>query len=388
MKPLSPFLTLALVSPLPAGLEPLPEHLDVRSHYVGGSWSNTLRVDSQPTAWDPALVFLPLSDKPVVVSNPAISGARQTQPPSSLFSFTGAAPGDPIWTAVQGTPGISEVWPGFDNDQPTNTFGSYIPADPRVSQGLARPWIRISLVDYTPPPGKASHFSLWNTSSGQPPTVWMSTSDTSNDDSFYHAAGSHLHVWWGFTALGVHKVTFESSAFLGPGETNPTGASDPFTLTFTVGTVGRWQATWFDAAELEDPAISGMDADPDLDGLVNLLEYAFGTNPRIGGPVPAEEGLGFPAFALVDDEGTLYETLTYPRRRAGDRLMPEVYQPEFSSDLSGTWTDTGVVTTAEDFAPPLDGLNAEWELVTSRRPLTPGATRGFGRIDVTAGDGF
>lgn len=376
-----------LLGPAFAGLTPLGEHLNVSSRFENGEWANVLQVFDTLDPYDPSEAFLPLSDKPWVEGSPGISGARFTQPSSAAFTFTGAAPGDPIWRAVQGTPGIGEAWPGFDNDQNIGTFGEYIPSDPRVSQATQRPWIKITLVSYQPPAGKASHFSMWQISQGQP-IVWMSTADSSVEDAYYLGAGSHIHADWGFTALGIHKVTLQSSAFLGPGETNPTGPGDPFTLTFAVGTVGRWQATWFDADELDDPAISGMDADPDLDGLVNLLEYAFGTNPRVAGPVPVEPGLGFPVFSLVEDEGTLYETLTYPRRRAGDRLMPEIYQPEFSSDLSSPWGDAGVVTTAADFDPPLDGLNAGWELVTSRRPASPGATRGFGRVDVTAGDGF
>ena len=378
-------------------LVPLARHLDIRSHFTGGEWSNVLRVDplnpdpGQPPNefFDPADAFLVLTDKLANAANPANSGSRKLRSlsSSSSFDFIGVSPGEYYWRATQGTPAIGDVWPGFDNDQPSSTFGSYVISDPRITDTSPRPWIRIALVDYEPPPGRDSHFSLWN-SGGGPLKVWMSSFAPPADSSFYYESGAHTHMWWGFTSQGVHKVTLESSAFLGPGETNPTGVGDPFTLIFTVGTVARWQATWFDDAELDDPAISGMSADPDLDGLVNLLEYAFGTNPRVGGPVPVEEGLGFPTFSLVDDEGTLYETLTYPRRRAGDRLVPEVYQPEFSSNLSSPWDDTGVVTTAADFDPPLDALNAEWELVTSRRPAAPGTTHGFGRVDVTAGDGF
>lgn len=387
---------LLLGGTLQAGLVPITSHLDGRWEFREGEWDFKLRTSvytAEPNQ-DPATVFeadeafLALSDKPYVTGSPAISGARFTQPGSATFAFTGASSGDPIWLAVQGTPGDGEAWPGIDNDQLFSDFGAYIPDDPRVSQASPWPYIRISLVNYQPPHGKTSDFSMWNTFSFDPPKVWMSTFDTDVEDSFYYVAGGHDHVWWGFTATGIHRITFEASAFLGPGATNPTGPSDPYTVTFAVGTVARWQATWFDADELDDPAISGLDADPDDDGLVNLIEYAFGTNPRLGGPVPVEEGLGLPVFSLVDDGGTLYEKLTYPRRRAGDRLEPEIYQPEFSGDLSGSWNDTGVVTTAGDFDPPLDSLNDEWELVTSRRVAPVGVGRGFARVDVTAGDGF
>ncbi|MHC1768796.1 MAG: serine hydrolase [Verrucomicrobiia bacterium] len=42
-----------------------------------------------------------------------------------------------------------------------------------------------------------------------------------------------------------------------------------------------WQANHFTLAELADPTASGEQADPDGDGLPNLLEYAQGMNPRL-----------------------------------------------------------------------------------------------------------
>lgn len=387
-RPLCALICCLAPSPLHAELVPLGEHVDIRCHYVAGAWSNVLRVDSRPDPYDSAEAFLPLSDKPFVSGNPAISGARLSQPASSAFAFTGAQSGDPIWTARQGDPGIGEAWPGFDNDQAFGTFGSYIPADPRVSQDNPRPWIKITLAGYQPPAGKTSHFSMWNSTTGQPPTVWMSSFANDNENAYYFAEGSHTHTWWGFTAQGIHKVTLRSSAFLGPGATHPTGPGDPFTLIFAVGTVARWQAGWFDADELDDPTLSGLFADADGDGLSNFIEYAFGTHPRLGGAVPLADGLGLPSFSLVEENGTVYQTLTYPRRRAGERIDPEIYQPLFADSPAGPWSDAGVTTTATDFPPSQDALNADWELVTSRRSVPPGHSRGFARVAVNAGDGW
>jgi len=369
-----------------ANLEPLGVHVDIRCHFTDGEWNCILKTDSD--SFEPSSAFLPLADKAYVNGSPALSGARHTQPGSTSFAFTGAQPGDQIWIAVQGTPGIGEAWPGARNDQPDGTFGAYIPADTRLSQATARPWIRLTLVDYQPPHGIASHFSLWNTTTGQPPTVWMSTFDTAVENSYYYAAGSHTHAAFGFTAQGIHRVTLQASAFLGPGATNPTGPSEPFTLIFAVGTTARWQGESFGAAQLADPAVSSLAADPDTDGIPNVLEYAFGTEPLQGGPIPTTEGLGMPVFSLVNEGGTLYQTLTYPRRRAGSRLLPEVYQPWFSENLDGGWSAVGVTTTANNFPPEQNALNALWEKVTSRRPVPGGAAKGFARIGITAGDGF
>lgn len=369
-----------------AGLQPLGEHVDIRCHFSAGEWECVLKTDS--AAYESSAAFLPLADKPNVNGSPAISGARHTQPASAAFSFIGAPVGQPLWLAVQGTPGIGEAWPGFRNDQPNGTFGSYIPADARVSQTTARPWIRLTLVDYEPPHGIASHFSLWNTTTGQSPTVWMSTFNTAVENSYYYAAGSHAHASFGFTAQGIHRVTLRASAFLGPGATNPTGLSEPFTLIFAVGTTARWQGESFDAVQLADPEISALAADPDFDGIPNVIEYAFGTEPLKGGAIPSLDGLGLPVFSLVNDGGTLYQTLTYPRRRAGTRLFPEVYQPVFSNTLDGTWSAVGVTTTTGDFPAEQAGLNALWEKVTSRRPVPEGEVKGFARVGITAGDGF
>jgi surface-anchored protein len=378
------------------GLTPIGGHVDIRCHYESGSWNVGLRTSdftSDPNnapdgIFQPTAAALALADKPYVNGSPASSGSRFPQPASSAYTFTGAAPGEPIWLAVQGTPGIGEAWPGFDNDQPAGTFGSYIPTDSRVPQGNARPYIRISLVDYQPPHGKTSHFSMWNSTSGQPPTIWMSTFDSSVENSYYYAAGTHNHMWWGFTATGIHRVTLQASAFLGPGETNPTGPGDPFTLIFAVGTVARWQAAWFDAAELDDPAISDLFADADRDGHSNFLEYAFGTHPRLGGPVPLAEGIGLPMFSLVGENGTIYQTLVYPRRKTGARIHPEIYQPLFSDSPQGPWTQDGVNTTISEFPPVQTALNADWELATSRRPVPVGESKGFARLAVIPGEGI
>lgn len=378
------------------GLIPIVSHVDIRCHYEPGGWNIGLVTSEwtfDPTGspdgiFAPDAAFLSLSDKPIIAGNASISGARSTQPANSAFAFTGAQPGEPIWLAVQGTPGAGEAWPGFANDQPAGTFGSYLPNDPRVPQVNARPYLRISLVDYHPPHGKTSHFSMWSSTTGQPPTVWMSTFNPPVENSYYFAEGTHTHVQWGFTQTGIHRVTLQASAFLGPGATNPTGPSEPFTLIFAVGTVGRWQAESFNAAQLADPAISALDADPDGDGVANSLEYAFGTHPLSGSTSLVEVGLSGPEFSLVNDGGTLYQTVTFPRRRAGQRLTPDLYQPVFSDNLSGGWTTQGMVVQSADFPSPHQALNARWERVTARRPVPPGANKGFARVGLIPGDGF
>lgn len=48
-------------------------------------------------------------------------------------------------------------------------------------------------------------------------------------------------------------------------------------------TLSSWQALYFSTDELKNPAISGDDADPDLDRFSNRQEFASGTDPRKAG---------------------------------------------------------------------------------------------------------
>jgi surface-anchored protein len=371
--------------PLPAGLLALGEHVDIRWRWTAaGGWTcQAVTAGNGETAYDTNTVCLPLSDKPNVAGNPAISGARFVQPVSQSFAFTGALPGEPLWVAVQGTPGSGEAWPGIENNQSAGTFGSYIPADSRVSPINPRPWIRISLVGHTPPPGTDADFSLWTTSGGVP-TVWMSTHQSGILNDYYYAEGTHTHANWGFTAPGIHKLGLTASAFAGPAASNPTGASETFTLTFAVGPLAHWQAQHFSAAELDDRAISGPAADPDRDGMENLVEFACGLHPRQGGSVPVSPGLGLPELSVVGEDGEIHEVLTYPRRRALSQLAPLLYQPMFAAVIADGWQDEDTTTTAEDFPPELDGLNAVWEKASSRRSAGSAMpNRGFARVGLS-----
>ncbi|MEY4487663.1 MAG: hypothetical protein RIQ79_171 [Verrucomicrobiota bacterium] len=96
-----------------------------------------------------------------------------------------------------------------------------------------------------------------------------------------------------------------------------------------------WQHRyWPDAA---DPTVDGRpDADPDADGIVNLLEFALGGNPMGPG------GTGIPA--CVQNAGDL--TLTYVRAQPAS----VTYLVETTTDLTtpASWTATGVTQGTPD----------------------------------------
>ena len=89
-----------------------------------------------------------------------------------------------------------------------------------------------------------------------------------------------------------------------------------------------WKSGYFTTAELGNAAISGDLADPDGDGVVNLLEYALGLNPRM-----ASVG-GLPTSGTVTVSGSQYLMLTYTQVTAATDI---VYTPQVSGDLA-TWS--------------------------------------------------
>jgi PKD repeat protein len=97
-----------------------------------------------------------------------------------------------------------------------------------------------------------------------------------------------------------------------------------------------WKRNYFTAAELVDPKISGALADPDADGLSNLLEFALNGNPRSW-----DIGVA-PSVQMTAVAGKKYLTLSYTRpKNAAD----VTYRPEVSGDLS-IWY-AGPTATAE-----------------------------------------
>ncbi len=77
------------------------------------------------------------------------------------------------------------------------------------------------------------------------------------------------------------------------------------------GGFGRWRGSHFSSAELADPEISGATADPDGDGVVNLLEFFHGSDPKGSNAAPglelAQDTSGwFLAWQRHPDAATLY----------------------------------------------------------------------------------
>ena len=96
--------------------------------------------------------------------------------------------------------------------------------------------------------------------------------------------------------------------------------------------IDAWRTAKF-GADAGQPAVAGDLADPDGDGLLNLLEYALGSDPRTG------SATALPRAELT--AGTL--TMTYPRNAAATDVALTVE----SADALGAFGPASGFTTEE-----------------------------------------
>ena len=116
--------------------------------------------------------------------------------------------------------------------------------------------------------------------------------------------------------------------------TDAAGGQIPAAAAYTLAE--QWRRDHFSEQERALAALIGDDADPDGDGLFNLLELASGSDPRMPNagiqPVPA----------VVPGAGRTL-TLTFRRGKSAAALNAVAVTPEASTDLSN-WSDQGIVT--------------------------------------------
>lgn len=142
----------------------------------------------------------------------------------------------------------------------------------------------------------------------------------------------------------------------------------------------EWSESVFTEAELENPLISGPAADPDFDGISNLLEFAFNMDPKSGSDdrmlIPSTGTAGLPAVTVDAPDEPNSEPpvvkIEFLRRKNSDLT----YMPQFSSSLeSGDWG-------APQQQPTVVSIDDEWERVTVTDTPPPTASRRFARVVV------
>ena len=121
-------------------------------------------------------------------------------------------------------------------------------------------------------------------------------------------------------------------------------------------------------------------ADPDQDGLVNLLERAFNLTPNQPALPVLTPGTGTSGLPLIRRTGQPpVFSIQYLRRKATAN-SGLAYPPQFSSRLdgSGDWsTATGTET--------VQSIDTEWERVTVEENAS-GKEKRFGRVKVMSGE--
>ena len=146
----------------------------------------------------------------------------------------------------------------------------------------------------------------------------------------------------------VFVVAIDPTTPLGdyPGSATIIGGSNIFdvsilaTQVFQVSVFDTLFDVWrFDhfGANTNNPAISGPLADPDGDGIVNLLEYAFNLDPNVG------DVAGLPAPQIDPDCVCL--TLIYRKVLGATDLL---YTPEAAGEATGPWVTNSIAQTIID----------------------------------------
>jgi autotransporter-associated beta strand protein len=120
-------------------------------------------------------------------------------------------------------------------------------------------------------------------------------------------------------------------------------------------TFASWKTQFFTQQQLNDPAVSGDQADPDADGLSNLLEYAFNTNPT-------QASTGNRPYPITD---TNYLSIVYTKYLFAPDLT---YTVEGSIDLTNWLVESPINQILSD-----DGvtqvIQAQVQITSPNQPL-------------------
>ena len=353
MKFLTTHLVVLAATPAAFGLVPLLDHIDLAVNYrpADSSWEWLLKTENEDI--HPALAYFPARDAEYP------DGEKDYRPAGSEWDFTGVAAEEALWIYPESNDAYS--WLGFGD----------------TAAGLADP-VKFTLTQALGPAG--GHFALYRTIQGQGvPTIFMSTADGINAADVYAKPQGHHHLNWSFSRKGMWALDLRVSALRSPSNL-PTvaGPTDTTRLFFAIGEKATWRANRFEAANVMDETIAGEMADPDQDGWVNLLEYAFGGDPRQNGlRRSTSQASAAPVLQTIIHSGQNYAGITFYRQR--DAALAELeYAVEWQSGLaSNAWITGGELHHTEL-------IDTKWERVTYRdsQPLTT-APR-FIRIRVTA----
>ncbi len=170
-------------------------------------------------------------------------------------------------------------------------------------------------------------------------------------------------------------------SILAAGYVDSQTVSTPVTIRLTPDSGLDWRQEYF-GGDAGNPEIAGWTADPDHDGVVNVMERAFNLSPRQSAvPVlPSPTGLsGLPFVQLTQDPlaGNRLE-LQYVRLRASSN-SGLVYSPEMSSAPDNLDGWTAFIGTES-----IEPINHLWQRVIVKQALPSSIVARFVRVRVTA----
>jgi len=150
------------------------------------------------------------------------------------------------------------------------------------------------------------------------------------EDATFNFAGRTWSIDYDATTKGANVTGAQAGSYV-----NITSSSDPYAI---------WAAGTFAHGTLSDPTPGG---DSDSDGVTNLQEFAFGTDPTVsstGSIVYNGTDVITPGTPkIVEDGGVFYAVFG---RRSDYQTAGITYTVQFSADLSsGNWTTSSVSPT-------------------------------------------
>ncbi len=275
------------------------------------------------------------------------SAITATGNPTSYFAI-GLPAGlscDPANGGIYGTPTV------------TGTFNVTIRASNRGGTGSAT----LTLTINPPPPVITSVL----TANGIVGVAFNYAITASNSPASYDATGLPAGLSRNTMSGVISGTPSEVGVFNVSLSATNGGGTGTGTLVVTIQNTpfSQWQVARFTPSEMNDPKISGSDADPDGDGLVNWAEFALNRDPKkaAGSPCPT-------SIQHDSATGNDYLTMTYTRRKAPSGI---VYHVEVTYDFAA-WNEGAGFT--QETAVGDDG-NGITETVTVRA-LPPVAQNG------------
>jgi surface-anchored protein len=212
--------------------------------------------------------------------------------------------------------------------------------------------------------------------SGTTPTVWFATSDGIGATDNIWLYRTHFHRETAFSKPGRYEIDVVISGYLDGNGNNALDATDVYvesgikTMVFGVDFPAQWRQENFGSTAAAGNAASG--ADPELDGISNRLEYAFGLNPSASSTTP----LSLTPGGAVLERGLPIVSGNYAMflRRRDYQAAGLTYTPQVSTDLT-TWQPVTAT-------PEVIGSDAEMDLVRVPLPVAAG-DRQFFNVSVT-----